>query len=68
VGGYSVDQANDVYRMLNLNSKRIIQTRDVVWLGKCYNDWRKNEAPSNDSDKDEYIGDSMEEYLTLNAK
>jgi hypothetical protein len=30
--GYSVDHANDVYQMLNLNTKRIINTRDVIWL------------------------------------
>jgi hypothetical protein len=28
VVGFSVNHANDVYWMLNLNSKRIIQTRD----------------------------------------
>jgi hypothetical protein len=39
---YSVDHANDVYRMLNLNSKRIIQTRDVIWLEKRHNDCHKN--------------------------
>jgi hypothetical protein len=64
--GYSVDYENDAYRTLNLNSKRIIQTRDAVWLGKYYNDWRKNKTPSNDKDED--IGDSMEEYATLNTK
>jgi hypothetical protein len=31
---YSVDHAKDAYRMLNLNSKRIIQTSDAVSLGK----------------------------------
>jgi hypothetical protein len=66
--GYSVDHANNVYRMLNLNSKSIIQTRDVVWLEKCYNDRRKNKTPSNDNDKDEDIRDYIEEYLTLNTK
>jgi hypothetical protein len=55
--------------MLNLNTKKINQTRDVVWLGKCYNHWCKNEAPSNgDDDRDEDIGDSMEDYVTLNPK
>jgi hypothetical protein len=63
--GYSVDHANNVYRILNLNSKRIIQTRHFAWIGKCYNDWRNNKAPSNDNRKDEDIGDSMEAYVTL---
>jgi hypothetical protein len=37
---YSGDYANDVYRMLNLNTNRIIQARDV-WLGKSYNNWHR---------------------------
>jgi hypothetical protein len=46
----------------------MVQIRDVVWIGKSYNDWLKNKAQSNDNDKDEDIGDSMEEYVTLNTK
>jgi hypothetical protein len=65
--GYLLDHANDVYWILNLNSKRLIQTRDVFWLEKCYNDWCKNKYPSNYNDKDEDIRDSMEEYVTLNT-
>jgi hypothetical protein len=30
--GYSIDHANDVDQMLNLDTKRIINTRDVSWL------------------------------------
>jgi hypothetical protein len=30
--GYSVHCANHVYRMLNLDTKRIIQSRDIIWL------------------------------------
>jgi hypothetical protein len=66
--GYSVDHANDVYRMLNLNSKSIIQKREVFWLEKYYNAWRKSKAPSNDNDKDDDIGDFMKEYVTLNTR
>jgi hypothetical protein len=51
-----------------MNTKAIIQTRDVLWIGKCYNDWHKNTDPSNDNDKDEDIGHSMEKYVTLNTK
>jgi hypothetical protein len=28
--GYSVHHVNDVYRMLNLDTKRIIQSRDII--------------------------------------
>jgi hypothetical protein len=50
--GYSVDHVNDVYWMLNLNNKRIFQTRDDFCLVSDYLDWCKNKAPSNDKDKD----------------
>jgi hypothetical protein len=32
--GYSVDHANDVYRIMKLNNKRFTQTRDVFWQRK----------------------------------
>jgi hypothetical protein len=38
-----------------MSYKGIIQKRDVGWLGKCYNQWCKNKAPSNDNDKDETL-------------
>jgi predicted ATP-grasp superfamily ATP-dependent carboligase len=58
--GYSVDHANDVYRMFNFNTKRIIYSRDVVWLGKSYKNWMINNVPSkgeydDDDDDDEYV-------------
>jgi 2-phospho-L-lactate transferase/gluconeogenesis factor (CofD/UPF0052 family) len=31
--------ANDVYRMLNLDTKRIIHSRDIIWLNEEYHDW-----------------------------
>jgi hypothetical protein len=37
--GYSVHHTNDVYRMLNLDTKRIIQSRDIIWLNKAFHDW-----------------------------
>jgi hypothetical protein len=37
--GYSVHHANDVHRMLNLDTKRIIQSRDIIWLNEAYHDW-----------------------------
>jgi hypothetical protein len=46
--GYSVDHANNVYIMLNLNTKRIINTRDVVWLRRSYKTWSKILIPSNE--------------------
>jgi hypothetical protein len=37
--GYSVHHANDVYRMLNLDNKRIIHSRDIILLNESYHDW-----------------------------
>jgi hypothetical protein len=37
--GYSVYHANDVYRMLNLDNKSIIQSRNIIWLNEADNDW-----------------------------
>jgi Reverse transcriptase (RNA-dependent DNA polymerase)/gag-polypeptide of LTR copia-type len=34
--GHAVDHATDVYRFLNLESNRIIRSRDVTWLNKTY--------------------------------
>jgi hypothetical protein len=37
--GYSVRHANDVYRMLNLDTKSIIQSRDIIWMNEANHDW-----------------------------
>jgi hypothetical protein len=37
--GYSVHHANDVYRMLNLDTKTIIHSRDIIWLNEAYHGW-----------------------------
>ena len=39
--GYAVNHAGDVYRMLNLKTKKICLSRDVTWLGKTYGDYYK---------------------------
>jgi hypothetical protein len=54
--GYSVHHANDVYRMLNLDTKRIIQSRNIIWLNEAYHDWidrkvsQKEEIDDEDDD------------------
>jgi hypothetical protein len=35
---------NDVYRMLNLDTKRIIQSCDIIWLNEAYHDWIDRKA------------------------
>jgi hypothetical protein len=53
--GYSVDHANDVYQMFNFNTKRIIHSRDVVWLGKSYKNWMITNVPSKEEYDDGYV-------------
>jgi hypothetical protein len=36
---YSVDHAHDAYRMLNLETNRIINSRDIKWLKLYQKDW-----------------------------
>jgi hypothetical protein len=38
--GHAPNHADDTYCFLNLTTKKVIISRDVVWLAKCYGDWR----------------------------
>ena len=38
--GYAKDHAGDVYRFLNINTKRIIMSRDVRWLNIIWKHYR----------------------------
>jgi hypothetical protein len=38
--GYSVNYAYDVYRMLNMETKYVINLQDIIWLNQMYNDWK----------------------------
>jgi hypothetical protein len=38
--GYSVNHAHEVYRMLNMETKYVINLRDIIWLNQVYNDWK----------------------------
>jgi len=41
--GYAGNHAGDCYEMLNMSTKRIIETRDVTWLGRNYFDKKNND-------------------------
>jgi hypothetical protein len=43
--GNSVDHANDVYCMLNLDTKGIVHSRDIKWLNLYHNDWIAKKPP-----------------------
>ena len=54
--GYPPSHACDVYKMFNLETKRIILSRDITWLKKTYGEWNlKGQAVENtieDEDSD----------------
>jgi hypothetical protein len=52
--GYSVNHANYLYIMLNIVTKRIIQSRDIIWLNETYHDWIERKiSQKKDSDDEE---------------
>jgi hypothetical protein len=38
--GYSLNHAHDVYRMLNMDTIYVINSRDIIWLNQMYNNWK----------------------------
>jgi hypothetical protein len=59
--GYSVHHAKDFYRMLNLDTKRIIQSRDIIWLNEAYHDWidrKVSQKKEIDDEDDDIIANS----------
>jgi hypothetical protein len=38
--GYSINHAHDVYRMLNIGTKKIINSRNVICMNTVYKDWK----------------------------
>jgi hypothetical protein len=57
--GYSVDHSNDVYRMLNMETKKIIHSINVVWLSKSFTEW----FTSNSTSKDHSEYEDNEEFI-----
>ena len=43
--GYSVNHTNDVYCMLNLDTKSFNISQDVVWLKQNHKDWSEKKNP-----------------------
>jgi hypothetical protein len=40
--GYTEHHSRDVYRMLNLTTNSIINSRDIIWLNKTYRESKDN--------------------------
>ena len=64
--GYSVDHSNDVFRMLNLETKKIINSRDIVWLGKSFKMWSNSKLPNEKVEVDEDYDDFVTEPSCVN--
>ena len=63
--GYPPNHACDVYRMLNLKTKHIFNSRDIVWLNKSFGEWDKKDEEVNteidEQDEDEFIEEVRKE-------
>jgi transposase InsO family protein len=59
--GRAEDQPRDTYRFLNLDTRRVIHSRDVLWLDKSYGDWKglsvNTTALDDDEEDDELLID-----------
>jgi hypothetical protein len=68
---YSVNHTNDVYSMLNLDTKSIIQSRDIIWLNEAYHDWIERKVLQKkeiDDEDDDVIVNSKDQGLILFKK
>ena len=52
--GYTENHSRDVYRMLNLETHGIINSRDIVWLNKMHKDWIKEKSTTIRTADDDY--------------
>jgi hypothetical protein len=64
---YPIDNVCDVYRMLTLETKHTIKSRDIVWLNKSFGEWNKkveevnHEFDEQDENEDEDEDNAIEE-------
>jgi hypothetical protein len=42
--GYTEHHSRDVYRILNLTTNSMINSRDIIWLNKTYREWKQNKT------------------------
>jgi tRNA A37 threonylcarbamoyladenosine biosynthesis protein TsaE len=50
--GYTEHHSRDVYRMLNLTTNSIINSRDAIWLKKTCVEWKKNQTTISTAEDD----------------
>jgi hypothetical protein len=59
--GHAEDHAGDVYRLLNLEMKMVVFSRDVRWLNQSYRAFTKSQRLEKDDDDNEYEDDNDKE-------
>ena len=65
--GYASDHAGDCYEMLNTTTRRIIETRDIIWIGRMYFDQHDtNELQVNDENLENSDDDFSDENSNTN--
>jgi hypothetical protein len=58
--GYPDNHYHDTYRLLNFKTKKIIESRDVIWTGKMYGTYKKKENEEESyEEREEDFGLSM---------
>jgi hypothetical protein len=62
--GYSLHHAQDVYRMLNIETEMIINSRNIIWLNEMHRDWIRRKVKNQLIDDDEDT-DIMESKIQL---
>jgi hypothetical protein len=50
--GYTEHHSRDVYRMLNLTTNEIINSREIIWINKTYREWKNNKTTISTAEDD----------------
>ena len=62
--GHAKEHGREVYRLLNIETKRVMMSRDVRWLDKNYTSYKKQQGlwdESEDDDPDDVSDDDIEQ-------
>ena len=52
--GYAANSAPNVYRFLDMETKKIVHSRDVMWLGYKFYESSKNSLPMTSAPEDNH--------------
>ena len=67
--GHASEHGQEVYRLLNLETKRVVMSRDVRWLDQNYTNYKKSQGlwdPTDDDDPDDVSDDDYEKDADQN--